>query len=298
MPLPRHFLQSSKYNNVTTIRASQDRFCQGRWDSFLYASRLASALGIWPWSDVFFSTEADNLLLSTLSAGPVGVGDLLGPVDADNLLEAVRADGLIVKPDVPLVPLDATIISDAQGQNAPMIASTYTDFGAMRALYVYAYNRASDSSVSFRPASLGLTGQVYVYNYYTGSGTVTDALNTFADTITGTGNYYIVVPIGNSGIAFLGDAGQFVPLGKKRVPLVTDTGAVEATILFATGETSRTLEGYSPLYPNVTAVKGQAGQVDWDPSTGLFTVDVSPSADSTALVVITQSHSQPRPRPQ
>ena len=71
----RHFLQSARYNNLTTIRASMDRFESARWSGFLYASRLASAVGIWPFTDVFMTSETDNLLVATLSAGPLGVGD-------------------------------------------------------------------------------------------------------------------------------------------------------------------------------------------------------------------------------
>src|SRR5262249_46847248 len=67
MPEARHYLQASKYSNVTTIRTSPDRFSRQWWDRFLYGSRLASALGVWPWSDVFMSSELDNLLLATLS---------------------------------------------------------------------------------------------------------------------------------------------------------------------------------------------------------------------------------------
>ncbi len=65
MALPSFFLQGSQYDNLTTIRVSEDRFERGKWDEFLYTSRLASSLGIWPWSDVFMSDETDNLLLST-----------------------------------------------------------------------------------------------------------------------------------------------------------------------------------------------------------------------------------------
>jgi len=94
MPLPRHYLQSVKYDNVTTIRTSQDRFGRSRWDQFLFGSRLAGALGLWPFSDVFLSTEADNLLVATLSAGPVGVGDPIGFLNAANLRRAARQDGV------------------------------------------------------------------------------------------------------------------------------------------------------------------------------------------------------------
>jgi hypothetical protein len=68
MPLPRHFLQGTRYSNLLTIRTSGDRFKKEHWKSFLFNGRLASALGEWPWSDVFMSTETSNLLLSTLSA--------------------------------------------------------------------------------------------------------------------------------------------------------------------------------------------------------------------------------------
>src|SRR5262249_373594 len=125
----RHFLQSTKYNNLTTVRTAEDRFNRTRWTNFLYASRLASAVGMWPFTDAFLSSEADNLLLATLSAGPVGVGDRIGEVNAGNLLRAVRGDGVIVKPDAPLAPIDATYLNDSTSAGTPMIAATYSDFG-------------------------------------------------------------------------------------------------------------------------------------------------------------------------
>lgn len=284
MALPRHYLQSSLYDNITSIRTSNDRFNRDKWNEFLYASRLASALGIWPWSDVFMSSELDNLILSTLSAGPVGVGDRIGSLNAANLLRVVRRDGAIVKPDVPIVPLDDSFVNDAQALNRPMVASTYTDFGAMRAAYVFAYNRSSDTITTFTPAVLGLSGSVYVYNYFTDSGTVVNAADTFSEPMQNGHAYYIVVPIGDSGIGFLGDAGQFVSLGKKRITQLSDHGTLEATITFTDGEDSRTVHGYSPSIPQVTAVKGAVGTPVYDPTTQLFTVLVSPDADGSAIV--------------
>jgi hypothetical protein len=89
----------------------------------------------------------------------------------------------------------------------------------MKALYLFAYARAAHTpaTVSFTPASLGLPGNVYVYNYFTGTGTVLPAGGTFTDTVS-RGSYYIVVPIGPSGIGFLGDAGKFVSWGKSASP--------------------------------------------------------------------------------
>lgn len=286
MALPRHYLQTSRYNNITNMRTSDDRFNRNKWDAFLYASRLAGALGVWPWSDVFTSSEMGNLLLSTLSAGPVGVGDPIGSLNKANLLRVVRNDGVIVKPDVPIVPLDESFFNDAQNLNRPMVASTYTDFGAVKVFYIFAYDRGPDTIAAFTPVFLGLVGSVYVYNYFTGGGTLMDAGDTFSESVDSGPAYYIVVPIGPSGIGFLGDAEQFVSLGHKRISGLTDTGILEATVVFADGEYSRTVRGYSPSQPRVTAAKGVVDSVTYDPSTQLFAVVISPDADGNAIIDI------------
>jgi hypothetical protein len=286
MPLPRHYLQTTKYQNVTTIRASHDRFGRDKWDEFLYDSRLASSLGVLPWSDVFMSDELDNLLLSTLSAGPVGVGDRLGSVNRENLLRAVRADGTIVKPDVALVPTDQVFVEDAQNLKRPMLASTYTDFGTVKALYVLAYTRGSQKTVAFTLDSLGLHTRAYVFDYFSRQGTVLDPDQTFTDSLERRYAYFIVVPIGRSGIAFLGDREQFVSLGKQRISQLSDDGKVRATIQFARGENSRTVQGYSPNAPLITPIKGKAGALLYDSVAHLFTVAVSPAANGTAELEI------------
>src|SRR5262249_49920903 len=154
------------------------------------------------------------LLLATLSGGPVGVGDSIDGVNAANLMRAVRNDGVIVKPDAPLVPLDQSIIDDAGGAHEPMVAATYSRLGDRRAAYVFAYSRRSPLAISFQPKLLGLKGPVYVYNYLTDAGRVADSAERFVDATPDTYAYYIVTPIGQSGIGLLGDAGQFVSLGR------------------------------------------------------------------------------------
>jgi len=72
------------------------------WDEFLFASRLAGALGAWPWSDVFMSGETDNLLVSRCRPGQWGWAGPDCQSQRQNLLLAVRGDGVIVKPDAPL----------------------------------------------------------------------------------------------------------------------------------------------------------------------------------------------------
>lgn len=219
----------------------------------------------------------------------VGVGDPIGAESRENLFKTIRADGVIVKPDGPIVPLDAQYVQDAQKLNNPMIASTYTDFGAgMKALYVFAYVRGSNTTATFTPASLGLTGNVYVYIYFTGTGSVVPAGNSYSDTVNSE-SYYIVVPIGSSGIAFLGDTGKFVSFGKKRIAQIADNGTVQATIRFASGETSLTMHGYSPIVPSVVALDGSVNSVSYDSSTQLFSFVVSPGPNGSATITMGQT---------
>lgn len=241
----RHFLQSSKYDNLTTIRTSADCFNRPRWWSFLYASRLASAVGAWPFTDVLRSSETGNLLLATLSAGPVGLGDRIGTLDGRNLRRAARRDGVIVKPDVPIAPIDSSFWNDSNHAQAPMVAATYSDFGGLRAWYVFAFAQGSNTQASFRLSEVGVTGPVYLYDYFKGTGNLFqpgDQLNLDATEY----SYQIAAPAGPSGIAMLGDAGHFVSLGKKRIAALTDDGAVNITIVFAAGESHRTLLGIRP----------------------------------------------------
>jgi hypothetical protein len=277
----RHFLQSAQYNNLTTMRASGDRFDRTKWTNFLYASRLASAVGVWPFTDVFMSSEADNLLLATLSAGPVGVGDRIGAINADNLRRAVRGDGVIVKPDVPLAPIDSSFWSDSNGAQAPMVTATYTDFGDLRAWYLLEYPQGENTRAIFRLADAGVTRAVYLYDYLQGTGRMVqpeDPLN-----IDATGyQYQIAAPVGPSGIAVLGDTGHFVTLGRKRVTALSDNGVVHISLAFAKGETSRTIRGYSPKSLAATATTGRVNRLNRDSATGQFSVDVTPGPDGTA----------------
>jgi hypothetical protein len=285
MPLPRHYLQGSKYPNLTTTRVSVDRFSSPRYQDFLYVSLLTSSLGAWPWSDTFNSPETDNLLLATLSAGMVGVGDEIGTSSASNLLQSVRPDGVIVKPDEPIVPLDQTFLNQANGVDTPLVAATFTDFGGMRASYVYAFNVGTHTSASFTPAALGYSGQVLVLDYFANVGQLVDASAVYTEELSGGSAYFIVAPLGPSGIAFAGDPGKFVSLGKKRISQLSDNGTLSVSVAFASGETTVTLHGYAASQPTAAASSGAVGAVSWDSGTKMFTVPVTPSNGAAILTL-------------
>jgi autotransporter-associated beta strand protein len=295
MGLPRHFLQGSQYSNLTTMRVSPDRFEIGKWNAFLYESRLAGAVGAWPWTDVYYSSESRNLLLGTLSGGPVGVGDALGALNVINLAKSVRPDGVIVKPDVPLTPIDQCYLNDAASLKLPMVAATYVDHGGLRVGYVFAYAQVpTATNASFIPSELGISGAAYVYDYFNRTGSVVAASNTFNFTTTMAsnnvnGSYFVVVPIGPSGIAFLGDTNKFVTLGKKRISTLSDAGVLKVTVSFAPGETNLTLTGYAPSAPYIGALNGAFGAMNYDPAAHIFSINFAPDVSQTATLALSLS---------
>ena len=141
---------------------------------------------------------------------------------------------------------------------------------------MYVFN----GTASFAPSELGYTGEVYVYDVNGGSGEVVDSTDEYSAR-----GHYMVAPIGPSGIAFLGDEGKFVPVGKKRITAFTDDGAISATVEYASGEGAVTPQGYAPAAPTVTATSGTVGAVDYSASTHRFAVPAT-AADTSATIEI------------
>ncbi|HUY80639.1 MAG TPA: hypothetical protein VMU92_02850 [Acidobacteriaceae bacterium] len=306
MPLPGYYMASTRYQNVETIRVSDDGFTRARWDYFLYDSALAHAVGLWPWSDVFMSGQEPELILDTLSAGPVGVGDALGEIDAANLKATMRADSVLLKPDVPVRPVDAMYRADAANADGPMVAATHSG----DEVEVFAYPRAhprkiatgeeletqsavgetqgpvGETQVTVRLSELGITGPAYVWDWVRKTGTVVPKGGSFAMKFADGWAYDVAAPVGKDGIALLGDTGKYVPLAGKRFSAVTSGKATRVSVAFAAGESAVTVSGYAAKKPVVRAVRGEAGAVEYDGETGLFRVVVHPASGGGAVVVV------------
>jgi hypothetical protein len=282
MGTPRCFLEGSAFNNLTTLRTSGDRFEPAKWNDFLYTSRLAESIGSWPWADVFKSHETGNLLLANLSAGPVGTGDAIGKESKDNLTKVVRADGVIVKPDVPLVPIDKTYVADASKADTPLVAATYTHSDNVKTAYVFTSTRRGQTAqpAQVSATDVGLDGPVYFYDYFAGTGQdVAQGKSYMVTPGTEGWAFVIAAPIGKSGIAFLGDPDRFVGTGRQRINMLSETaGKLTARVLFADGEKSVVLKAYATAQPKATATQGSVKDAKYDPATHLFTVTVSPLA--------------------
>jgi len=131
MSLPRHALQSLEINRVTQARVSDDYYVHivkkiPQWKIGI-TSMLANALGLAPFKDVFWSNQVEpgapykstvkeilpdrEILIATLSTGPVAFGDGINYVDIERIMRCCRQDGLILKPSEPLTMIDL-LISD------------------------------------------------------------------------------------------------------------------------------------------------------------------------------------------
>jgi hypothetical protein len=270
MAMPRYFLQGLKYNNLTSIRTSDDRFEPKKWKSFLYTSQLAYECGIYPWCDVFKSSELGNMIFSVLSDGPVGTGDAIGKEDKENIMMACRKDGVLVKPDVPILPVDNDYLNDAEGAKTPILGYTYTKQNNITTGYVFTFaNDTSDSrKINFNPSELGLNENVVVYNPLTKKVQVVDKADAFNDVLPNElYTYYILAPINPAGIAFLGDSGKIVSTGKKRIESIVNNNGLEVKVLFAKNESSVNLEGYSE-----NPVSSSLGKINYDSNTHLFSL--------------------------
>jgi hypothetical protein len=288
MPLPSEYMASTQYPNVETIRPSNDRFDRDKWDAFLYDSRLASAVGLWPWTDVFFSSELPNLILSTLSGGPVGVGDALGGTNALNLAAAIRRDGVIVKPDTPVLPIDTMYANDATNPMEPMVAMAHTSFGDLTERYVFAYARTrSEEMVNVPLSNLELSGPVFAYNWAAQTGEVIPAGGNLQLKFVDGWDYQVLTPVNKKGLALLGDIDQIVPAGKQRIAALSDHGSLTATVKFAPGEDLLTISGYASNRPKIKALQGKLTHATYEPKTDIFRAELTPDSSGQAVLRVT-----------
>jgi hypothetical protein len=296
MTLPRHYLQGAKYGNLTNVRVSDDGFGRTRWSNELYVSTLSGALGEWPWLDVFMSRDTPSILLATLSAGMVGVGDPMGQFNRQNLSLTARTDGVIVKPDRPLTPTDRSFIADASNSNDPMIAATYSQHGDLRTAYVFVYPQQPDhADFHFTAADVGVSGDAFVYDWKNKTGKKIAAGEAFTGSFGSSAStkssdpswaYFIVAPISPSGVALIGDEGKFVSMGQQRIEQIKQsTKEQEVTVNFAADERSCTCHGYAPLAPLCVALVGSVSDQKFDKSTGQFMMTVTPAEHQTSAVI-------------
>ncbi|MDQ1436056.1 MAG: hypothetical protein QOF59_2872 [Actinomycetota bacterium] len=290
MASPADFAQVSRLRHVTSIRTSGDHgYLVGPevlWAWFLHNNVMARALGLWPYKDVFrASPESEThdveALLAVMSAGPVGIGDRIGVADVDLVRRTCRADGLLVRPDVPIAATDRAAIDAPVWTGAPLVASTHSQHSAGRWGYVLACNvgmdkQALEAHVALpdvgddRPA----TDSVALYDWRTGTITVIPADGGFDVALEPAGwDYRIAAPVVGDGLAVIGDAALYACAGDARIADVAVDERGDGVVVTVLGvEESLRLVGWSRTPVEARAWSPATGSVgaapEYDPATG------------------------------
>ncbi|HZR13551.1 MAG TPA: hypothetical protein VFC33_09885 [Acidimicrobiia bacterium] len=250
MASPADFCQTATLRNVTSIRTSGDHgyiaWPGMLWAWFLWVNAFARALGLRPYKDVFHADTSDagahsevEALLSALSTGPVGFGDAIGRADPGLVRRTCRADGVLVKPDVPVAALDRSFTRGVLSGRRLLVGETSTRHGDETWRYVVALNAgAAGEPVRERVTldELGVDGPAVVWDWRARRGAVVGAGGGWDVELGPHGwDYRVVAPVLAGRVAVVGDAELFVPAGDRRIADVTAEGVV--TVSGAPGET-------------------------------------------------------------
>jgi hypothetical protein len=255
MSTPADFCQSLELARVSAIRTSGDyRYIVGSaslWCWFLYGNALARSLGLLPFKDVFLSSRDGEdrdgdphaeieAMLSALSAGPVGIGDRLGRTDRDLVLRTCRADGVLVKPDVPLAAIDASYRGHAYFEG-PLVAETHSDHPAGRWVYVAALHaNRGDATERFDVPlqDVGVTSPVVAWSWRSRTARRLEPREALSYALEPRDwSLEVLCPVLADGIAIIGDPAVYATAGDRRLRGVRcDEEGTRFEVLGAPGE--------------------------------------------------------------
>ena len=285
MASPADFAQTSRLHHVTSIRTSGDHgYLVGPellWAWFLHTNVMARALGLWPYKDVFHSAAGDatrevEALLAALSAGPVGVGDRIGEADVALIRRTCRADGVLVRPDVPIAATDRAAFDAPVWTGAAIVGTAHSQHTAGRWGYVFTGNVGNDKQpATTRVALAGLgddrpgTATIAVFDWRLGRVDVLEADGEYAVALeSAEWDYRVLAPVLPGGIAVLGDPALYACAGDTRVADVVVEGETVVVTVLGAGEQVR-IAGWSQ-HP----IRAHA----WSPAAGRSEVEVTHDA--------------------
>jgi hypothetical protein len=135
------------------------------------------------------------------------------------------------------------------------------------------------------PSSLGYQAPVYAYNYFDRYGAYLRPTDRIKFSVPDNGTYWIVVPVGRSGIGFLGDADKFASNGTQRIARADDNGEFSARVMLAERESRVRLHGFSATAPEVRASEGAIENLAYDAETRRFQFDLSGAGPATDVLI-------------
>ena len=111
---------------------------------------------------------------------------------------------MIVKPDDAIAPLDASCIEQANDRRLPIVAAAPLPPKVDHVIRFFAFGHSVEHRTArFSPSALGHKGPVYAFNYFDGYGMHLQPADAVEFAVPDDGAYWIVVPVGPSGVGFL-----------------------------------------------------------------------------------------------
>ena len=260
MTRARNIMQSTENPIVVTLQGSRDHHAymsepkpQHRdddpyvWKHLIFSSAFYNAVGLWTSRDNI-QTVADpnpweNMAVANLLGGEIELGHRIGECDFDLVRKTYReGDGLVLKPDRPLVPLDRCYL---EGCAAAYAESTRK---GQRWFYVLSLP-AAGYLASFSVSDLGARGRWVIYNYDTQAASLVDSSTSYNLHSDSKHEYFIVAPVLGNGMAVIGDTAKFVTMADMRIASVETEGDALRIAVISSATTNPVVTGYSRQCP-------------------------------------------------
>ena len=270
MANPGMIMHSMEFTSVTHARTSNDYNSRMPktfyFPCFTQSNMLLNMVGIWPFKDNFASTTGPNIfyrekfpiietLLSSLSGGVIGPSDKIGYINKDLLMKTCRSDGILLKPDRAITPIDLMFLPNRKYY----INTTESVKNSNQWTYILVINlwprRVKDRSFTLK--DLHVQNDCILYDFHkkrlqkiTSDDKIEQNLKKNYH------KYYIAAPLFNSKISFIGTPEKFVTCSNFQFPNVNFQNDELSINIFDLIGKELPLLFYSDEKPSVRKVEG------------------------------------------
>ena len=177
--------------------------------------------------------------------GSMELGHRIGEANWDLLKKVYReGDGLVLKPDRPIVPLDRCYFDGSA------VGYTESNISGKRWYYVLSLPPAGYLA-QFSASDTGATGAWAVFDWDRKSVSVREASFSHSNLLRETKHqYFVLAPVLENGMALFGDTGKFITMAEQRIAAVESSSKSLRVGVIASREESPILVGYSPQHPS------------------------------------------------